>query len=152
MDLIIIDQSNMGFEAIINHRHLGILYRNEVFQNLRRGQQIQGYIKKIRDDGKVDLQLQPPGIQGRADLAEKILAKVEAQGGFLPVTDKSDPKTDPGAVRGEQKKVQNGARRPLQSPKGGVRGGRNPPGSLTARASLIEPRFGRARFVVSFHL
>lgn len=92
VELLILDQSNLGYEAIIDHKHLGILYRNEVFQKLRRGQLTTGYVKKIRSDGKVDLQLAAPGVKGSDEIGERILGEVWARGGFLEVTDKTDPK------------------------------------------------------------
>ena len=55
------------------------------------GLELVGYIKKVREDGKVDLILQPPGIQGRDDVGRRILEAVRAQGGFLALTEKSDP-------------------------------------------------------------
>lgn len=91
VDLLIIGQTDLGFKAIINGKHLGILYKNEVFQDLRYTDQLPGYIKKIRDDGKVDLILQAFGNKGADELGEKILNLLKEKGGFLAITDKTTP-------------------------------------------------------------
>ena len=91
VDLLICDKTDIGYKAIIEGKHWGILYDNEVFQKLERGQQINGYIKKIREDNKIDLSLQKTGYNIVDEISEKILAKLKEQDGFIPVTDKSPP-------------------------------------------------------------
>ncbi|MEA1992402.1 MAG: hypothetical protein U9N58_09465 [Thermodesulfobacteriota bacterium] len=90
--LLISDRSEMGFTAIINGTHKGILYKNEVFQPLKIGQEIDGFIKKVRDDKKIDLCLQKPGYKAINDLSRKIMDKLQQRGGFVAVTDKCRPK------------------------------------------------------------
>lgn len=91
VDLLIASKTDLGFKAIINGKHLGLLYSNEVFQNLKPGDQIKGYVKHVRPDGKVDLILQAPGHHARDQIAEKILDLLKAQNGFLPLTEKTPP-------------------------------------------------------------
>ncbi len=91
VDLLIIDESELGFGAIINHRFRGILYRSEVFQRIGYGDSLPGYVKKIREDGKVDLILHPTGIRGSGDLGEQILERLRSRGGYLALTEKSPP-------------------------------------------------------------
>jgi uncharacterized protein len=91
VDLLIADQTELGYKAIINHRAWGMLYHQEVFRVLRRGQQVTGFVKQVRDDGKIDLCLQQPGYGKVATAAERIVATVRSHGGFLEVTDKSSP-------------------------------------------------------------
>ena len=91
MDLVIDEQTEMGYKVIINDTHWGMLYHNEVFQTLHKGQRLQGFIKKIRDDGKIDCCLQKPGYKKVDDVAWKILEVLHKRGGFLAVTDKSPP-------------------------------------------------------------
>ena len=91
VNLFIVGKSDLGFKAIINDTHVGVLYENEVFQDIHYGQRTLGYIKKIREDGKIDLTLQPLGSFGAKDLGEKILEVLKAAGGSLPVTDKTSP-------------------------------------------------------------
>ena len=90
--LLISDQTQMGFIAVINGTHKGILYKNEVFQPLKIGQEIDGFIKKVRDDKKIDLCLQKPGYKTINALSRKIMDELRQQGGFIAVTDKSRPK------------------------------------------------------------
>jgi len=89
--LLISSQSDIGFIAVINGTRKGVLYKNEVFQPLKIGQEIGGFIKKVRDDQKIDLCLQKPGYKAIDTLSKKIMAKLQQQGGFIAVTDKSRP-------------------------------------------------------------
>lgn len=93
VNLMIYKQTDIGYKAIINSAHWGVLYKNEVFQKLNIGEQIKGYIKKIREDGKIDLSLQKTGFEFIDETAKSILELLQAQNGFLPVTDKSSPET-----------------------------------------------------------
>lgn len=89
VDLIIYQKTELGYKAVINHRHLGIIYANEVFRPLKTGEQLSGYIKKIREDEKIDLSLHKPG-QGKSDDASQvILDKLNRNNGFLGYSDKS---------------------------------------------------------------
>lgn len=89
VDLIIAGISEIGYKAIINNRHLGILYKNEVFTDLRIGQETKGYIYKIRPDDKIDLRLFKEGYEKVDEYVRLILEKLESEDGFLPLTDKS---------------------------------------------------------------
>ncbi len=91
VDLIIINQTDLGFNAIVDNCHIGILYKNEVFQKLNPGDRVQGYIKKIRPDGKIDLRLDKVGYEKIGELANLIIVKLKQNNGFLPFTDKSSP-------------------------------------------------------------
>jgi predicted RNA-binding protein (virulence factor B family) len=83
VDLIIYHKTELGYKAVINHRHMGIIYANEVFRPLKSGEKIQGYIKKIREDEKIDLSLHKPG-QGKSDDASQIiLEKLKQSNGFI---------------------------------------------------------------------
>ena len=91
VDLLIFGESDLGFKAVINQKHLGMLFKNELFQDIRYTDQLVGYIKRVRDDKKIDLILQPLGNFGSGDLGEQILEKLKESNGFLPITDKTDP-------------------------------------------------------------
>lgn len=93
VDLLICDRTDLGLKAIINNRHWGVLYKNELFKNVWLGDRVKGYIKKIREDGKIDLTLHKPGYEKLGDVADKVLEKLVKSGGFLPVHDKSSPET-----------------------------------------------------------
>jgi len=89
VDLLICTQTEIGYKAIIDNTRWGILYKNEVFQPLKKGQRLRGFIKNVRDDGKIDLCLQLPGYAQIEGAAEKIIGTLKSQGGFIRVTDKS---------------------------------------------------------------
>lgn len=88
--LIIANSTDLGFKAIINHSHWGVLYKDEVFQRLSFGQSVKGFIKHIRPDGKIDLRLQDDN-QSRDKNAQIIENYLRRQNGFAAVHDKSDP-------------------------------------------------------------
>ncbi|CAM3581251.1 hypothetical protein CCOS865_03826 [Pseudomonas reidholzensis] len=91
VELLVCDETDMGFKAIINNRHWGLIHKNEVFKFLRSGMHEKGFIKEVRHDGKLALSLQPVG-QALADtLQEQIMTRLDAEGGTLAVCDKSDP-------------------------------------------------------------
>lgn len=89
--LFICSQTEIGYKAIIDNSQLGILYKNEVFQPLKKGQHIPGFIKKIRPDGKIDLCLQKAGPEKVDSLTEQIIERLKKHRGFLALTDKSSP-------------------------------------------------------------
>src|SRR5665648_9777 len=91
VDLIIVNESDLGFNAIIDNSHFGIIYKNEIFQPLNPGDKIQGYIKKIRTDGKIDLLLQIDGYEKISEFADQIIAELQKNDGFLALNDKSSP-------------------------------------------------------------
>ncbi|MDF2488338.1 MAG: RNA-binding protein [Pseudomonas sp.] len=91
VQLLVAGQSPMGFKAIINNRHWGLIHKNEVFGFLRSGMHETGYIKEVRSDGKIALSLQPPGATLAASLPEQIMQRLLANDGVLMVSDKSDP-------------------------------------------------------------
>ncbi len=106
VSLVIADRTEMGFKAVINHRCWGLLYSNELFQSIRKGQVIDGYIKQIRPDNKIDLTLNKPGFSKDkiSAVTENILRELQAQDGRLSLTDKSPPK-DIYATFGVSKKI-----------------------------------------------
>jgi hypothetical protein len=91
VDLIVVNETDLGYNAIIDNSHLGVLYKNEVFQTLNPGDRLTGYIKKIRPDGKIDLRLNKVGYEKIGGYADEILEKLKQNNGFLPLTDKSSP-------------------------------------------------------------
>ncbi|NLB35643.1 MAG: GntR family transcriptional regulator [Elusimicrobia bacterium] len=91
--LFIYDETPEAFRAIINNSHTGLLYKNEVFVPLEKGRRIRGYIKKLREDSKIDLSLQKSGYKGNVlPAASAILEKLKESEGYIPLTDKSPPK------------------------------------------------------------
>lgn len=93
VDLFVAMKTDLGFKAVVNGKHWGMLFSNEVFERLEYGQKLKGYIKQVRPDGKIDLMLQPLGNKGALDLGQKILDVLKAKGGFMPLTEKTPPET-----------------------------------------------------------
>jgi predicted RNA-binding protein (virulence factor B family) len=91
VDLLIGAKTDLGYKAIINGAHWGVIFHNEVFQPMERGQRMEGFIKQLRPDGKIDLCLQKPGYEKVTDLTDIILKYMEDQGGFMPISGKSSP-------------------------------------------------------------
>ena len=91
VDLIIHSITPIGYTALINRTCLGLLYKNETFEDLSIGDRHRGYVLQIREDGKVDLTLKQPGYASVEGSALKILEVLEAAGGFSPCHDKSRP-------------------------------------------------------------
>jgi uncharacterized protein len=91
VDLLIFDQSELGYSAIINNKYSGMLYRNEVFRKIQIGDQLKGYVKQVREDNKVDLTLNKPGMDSVDDAKDLILKELQKNKGFLSLTDDSDP-------------------------------------------------------------
>lgn len=89
VDLIIREKTTLGYKAIINGSHSGLLYAGDVFQPMQAGEAVKGYIATLRPDGKIDLSLHPPGRARVTDLEERILAELAARGGFWSLCDNS---------------------------------------------------------------
>lgn len=91
VDILIARKSDLGYSVIIDNAHWGLIYDNEIFQPLKIGQKLKGYIKSIREDEKIDVSLQPSGYAKIEGLAGEVLEKLKDYGGVLDLSDKSDP-------------------------------------------------------------
>lgn len=91
VNLLIGDETQLGVKAIVNGKHWGVLYKNEVFTTLRKGQKIDGFIKHIRDDLRLDLTLQQIGYAKVMPLTDTVLQMLQENGGELAISDKSEP-------------------------------------------------------------
>ena len=91
VDLLVVERTDLGFKAIINGKHWGLIHKNELFKFIRGGMREKGYIKELRADGKISLSLQPIGHEAASGLAEHIIERLRAQGGVLALGDKSPP-------------------------------------------------------------
>jgi predicted RNA-binding protein (virulence factor B family) len=91
VDLIICGRSDLGFKAVINHSHLGLIFRDNAPRTLLYGEKLTGYIKEIRSDRKIGLSLQPLNSQVRDQLTDIIVQHLKAHGGISTLTDKSEP-------------------------------------------------------------
>ena len=93
VDLLVTHITEKGANAIVNGVHNGLIYTEDIFEDIRSGDRIKAYVKKIREDNKIDLVLQVPGYRSIEPNANYIRKELEAAGGFLPLNDKSDPET-----------------------------------------------------------
>lgn len=90
VELLVFAKTDLGFKAIVDGRHFGMLYADEVFERIRYAQRLTGYIKAIRGDGKLDLSLSRAGHKAASeDVAPRIMEMLEEEGGFLPINDKT---------------------------------------------------------------
>lgn len=91
VSLLITEKTDLGYNAIINNRYIGLLYHNELFANLQAGEKRKGWIKKVRVEGKIDLTLQPTGFGHILDSKDVILKELKENGGTILLGDKSTP-------------------------------------------------------------
>ena len=90
--LVILQKTDLGYSVIINHAHKGLIFDNEIFQEIRVGDKLNAYVKKIRDDQKIDISIQPIGFRKFNDSNSELIYKTLMENdGFLAVTDKSSP-------------------------------------------------------------
>lgn len=91
VSLLIADRTDLGVKAVVNHRFWGLLYHDSLFKPVRKGDSVDGFIKRIREDGRIELSLERPGYDKVGGVAEEILKRLRDAGGSLPLSDKSPP-------------------------------------------------------------
>lgn len=91
VDLLIWEVTDLGYNVIINNRHKGLLYHNEIFSPVAAGEHHKGYIKAIREENKIDVSLVKQGYANVEPSSQQILDKLNSCGGYLPLTDNSLP-------------------------------------------------------------
>lgn len=91
VDLVVSHITDMGINVIINEKHKGLIYKNELFEDLRTGDRVIGYIKKIREGGKIDVVRTKIGFDGVLSSADVILEELGKNNGFLGLSDASHP-------------------------------------------------------------
>ncbi|MFT7235646.1 MAG: putative RNA-binding protein (virulence factor B family) [Methylophagaceae bacterium] len=91
VDLLVCEQTDLGYKAVINQSVIGLLFSSDVIRPVRYGETVQGYIKQVRPDNKLDICLQLVTREALDDLSEQIMTFITAQGGQTVLTDKSTP-------------------------------------------------------------
>lgn len=91
VSLMIAETTELGNKVIIEDSHWGLVHTTDIFQTLSYGKRMRGYIKAIREDGKIDVGLRKVAHVASNDLATRILSELQKKGGFLPLYDKSSP-------------------------------------------------------------
>lgn len=89
VDILIWQKTDLGFKAIVENKYSGLLYENEIFQPIETGMQLKAYVKQVREDGKIDLELQKSGAKKVDDFADVLLQHIKDKGGFTSLNDKS---------------------------------------------------------------
>ena len=93
VDLLVWQQTDMGYKVIIDNTYQGLVYNNQVFRPIHIGERLRGYIDQVRPDGKIDVMLQPSGRQQTMDFADTLTDYLIAHNGFCPYGDKTAPET-----------------------------------------------------------
>lgn len=91
VDLMVYRKTPLGWEVIVDNKHKGLIFDSDIFKPVKIGTQLKGYVKKVRDDHKIDISLQPIGAKMLEPTAKIILDKLQENNGFLPLHDKSTP-------------------------------------------------------------
>lgn len=91
VDVLIASESPIGYRVIVNNRHWGMIYRNQLFRPVKIGERTKGYVRRITDDGRIDISLQQQGFAQVKDSVEVLRALLREHDGFLPINDNSDP-------------------------------------------------------------
>ena len=90
VDLMVAEETEIGYKVIINNLHWGLLYRSEVYRGLVKGEKLKGYIKEVRDDDKIDVSMHKSGYEKVDGITLQVMNALNHNGGFLPLHDKSD--------------------------------------------------------------
>lgn len=90
VDLIVADETDLGFKVIVDNKHWGLLYHSEVFRVLAKGDKLKGYVKEVREDDKIDVSMHKLGYIKIDGISQNILDVLNQNGGFMDVHDKSD--------------------------------------------------------------
>ncbi len=91
VDLIIAGKTDLGFKAIVNNQHWGLIFQSDIFKPLRTGQKMKGYIKQMREDGRIDLMLSRAGKGKVIDFKDQLVNYLNQHDGFCDIHDKSSP-------------------------------------------------------------
>ncbi len=90
--IVVWKQTDLGYKLIVNDLYIGLIFKNEIFQPIKTGQILRGYVKQIREDGKMDIALQKQGYRNQLpDATDIILKKLKETNGYLSLTDNSSP-------------------------------------------------------------
>ena len=91
VSLLVASESPIGYRVIVNNRHWGMIYRNQLFRRIDVGDRLKGYVTRITEDNRIDVSLQQQGVAEVRHSAETLLSMIHENGGSLPLNDDSDP-------------------------------------------------------------
>lgn len=90
VEVLIWQKTDLGFKVIVDNKFGGMIFKNEIFTDVRTGMKMHAYIKQVRPDGKIDLELQKGGVKKVEDFADTLLEYIRSNGGSTPLNDKTD--------------------------------------------------------------
>ncbi|MBM6882692.1 S1 RNA-binding domain-containing protein [Bacteroides caecigallinarum] len=90
VDIMVWQKTDLGFKVIVDNKFCGMIFKNEIFTDVRTGMRMTAYIKQVRPDGKIDLELQKGGVKKVEDFADTLLEYIRSNGGSTPLNDKTD--------------------------------------------------------------
>ncbi len=90
VDALVWQHTDLGYKVIVDNRYSGLIYQSEIFQPIKMGNHLSAFVKQVRPDGKIDLELQRGGPRKVDDFAESLLHYIKSHQGFIPFHDKSD--------------------------------------------------------------
>lgn len=90
VEVLVWQKTDLGFKVIVDNKFGGMIFKNEIFTDVRTGMKMTAYIKQVRPDGKIDLELQKGGVKKVEDFADTLLEYIRSNGGFTPLNDKTD--------------------------------------------------------------
>lgn len=91
VDILIVSESPIGYRVIVENRHWGMIYKNQLFRKVEIGERCRAYVVRVAEDNRIDLSLQRQGYAQVKDSADRLYEMIEANGGFVPLTDDSSP-------------------------------------------------------------
>ena len=93
VEVMVWQRTDLGYKVIVDNKFGGMLYHNEIFQQLATGMKLPAFVKQVRPDGKIDLELQQAGFRKVDDFAEVLLQFIKDKGGRTSINDKTDAET-----------------------------------------------------------
>lgn len=90
VDILVAKENEAGYRVIVDNAHWGIIYHSEIFEKVKYGMRTTGYVKCVREDGRIDVALQKQGFRATDSISSLILDELKQNGGFLPFNDKTD--------------------------------------------------------------
>ena len=92
VDLLLYRESELGINVVVNNMFQGLIFKSDIHKDVKVGEQTKGFVKQVREDGKIDILLEPLGYKKSVESnTDQLLKAIEEAGGFLPLNDKSDP-------------------------------------------------------------
>lgn len=109
VELLVYRRTELGAQVVVNQRYPGLIYQSDTFAELTVGSRLSGFVQRVREDGKLDISLKPPGAAGRDGDTQALVQALKAAGGHLPLHDNSTPDTIAKALHMSKKAFKRAA-------------------------------------------